>query len=253
MGILDILKNSDMLSQSEEGRLKELVKQANMSNPNMNVANIQYSLPFTGIGSEHGGQDFTARQAGEDSYEVRVNDPFSPFGGNMNLTSNGMLIPTGTGAGYCQHMVDAATMRRIIDGEHLPHLGLHRMSDKEKDELKGLEAELNKWKRLEKLRKFKSLPSHIRQAIVDEAILKDLMGDMDEGVDENKFPDYDRVKDLRSKQKPNFLRNAQFRGHNVNIHDHQHMFKYGFILEKFTTDELMEAHAEASLEDEIAD
>ena len=205
------------------------------SHADQNSANITYSLPFYGVGSTHQGQDYKAMQVSEDCYRVIP-------------TAMGIMNPFGSSEpdGY---IVDAATMKQILDGHHMPQYNLYRITDEERKELSDLEKELKNWRIQEQLKDFKNLPAHLRQEIVDEAILKNLMGSFEEEIDENNFISIKRIKDLRAKQYPDmfFGRAMPDTGHG------NYNFKYWPILNKFTTEQLQQAHADASLEDELAE
>lgn len=207
--------------------------------------NIKFNLPFRGPGDVYSGYDFDAIQRGYDDYEVKVH-------GRNSINYGAAAIGGGVGAysaSYNPHngnsfRVDAKTMKYIIDGVSLPHLGLSRTSNEEIEELESLESELLKWKKQEQLNKFKLLPTHIRQEIVDEAIVNNLVNSQ---PSDDEFEDITRLRELRGKINPQVLRYS---------HDNQSTLnslklKYEAFINKFTTNELMEAHIEASLEDEI--
>ena len=184
------------------------------------AANITYSLPFTGIGSAYYGADYSASQIADNLYEVVT------CGHNQ------------------RHVVDAATMSNIITGATLPHLNLFRLSQEEAAELRELEKELEKHEKQNKLNKFKALPVHIRQSIVDESILKDFS---DEYFNNNEkdFMHADRLKDLSTLQANMY--------YPISSPNFDFNFKFLPLLSDFTTEELLEAHAEVSLEEQIAD
>lgn len=129
-----------------------------------------------------------------------------------------------------------------------PHL-----SQQEEIELDNLESKLAIYTKNKKLERFKQLPSNIRQEIVDEAIIKDLRFKFTETEAIDDFLDLERLNALRIRDySRTYMRGRGIKINPISDHTMQHL-KYPFITNIFTVEELMEAHAEASLEDEIAD
>ena len=251
MGFFDDFFGQKAIAEKREKRKLEVLLEDKVRNNHMNDYNQRYSLPFNGPGTCYEGHDFHARQVERNRYEVmsKRHTYGGLFGGAApihSLTANNPF--TGNA-----HLVDAGTMRRIIDGEHFPQYDLYRMSKEEVEELKELEKELRVWKKQEELNKYKLLPSHIRQEIVDEALLVDLMGNA-EPLNQ-KFEYWERMQELRHRENEASSYSNHVHAGNYNGPSPSGGFtlKYGPILNKFKTDELLEAHAEASLEEEIAD
>lgn len=250
MGLLDLFSDSEKKDLDDlQVQIHEAVKIAASKREAMEANNRLHNFPFS-PGELYKGSDFNVQQVDVDVYQLFVEDPYSMLYGVV-AASPSFGSPQPTGYHTRTHMVDATTLRRIIDGDSFPEYGLYRMTDKEKEELKGIEAEMDKWKIMQKINKFKALPTHIRQDIVDEAILRDLSFDIDKEEDISKFPDYKRFRELKEKRRPEIQFDSMHRVRHGG--SDSFIFKYGPVLAKFSTEELMEAHAEASLEDEIAD
>jgi hypothetical protein len=126
------------------------------------------------------------------------------------------------------------------------------ISTEDLKELEGLETEVKQFVKQKKLSKFRALPRHLRQEIVDDGYVRDLIKDMSEASEQD-FPDAQRLAELRNKR-----HSWNSAHHTVNIGS---MFSYelpgGFssrysqILNQFTTEELAKAHADACLEEDL--
>ena len=184
-------------------------------------ANISYGLPFLGINSTWVGADYSAKQVADDCYEVTVN-PYSP--------------PV---------WVDAQTMKKIVEGFSVPHIGLFRQTAEEEERLRELEDELKAWKKQKRLDMFKALPPDVRQSIVSESFIRDLQ-DNYAYQDEADFPDIDELNSLKSSIFDTGMKYS-------NMNSFTYDFKFWPILNDFSTQELLQAHADISLEEEIAE
>ena len=129
-----------------------------------------------------------------------------------------------------------------------------RMTDEQKERLAELKKELNIWRKQQKLNKFKGLPEHLRQEIVDEAIVNDMILKIQD-VQDSDFPGYQELANLTSIKMPNNLFgpidinfSASFAGYSASTIT---ATKYYAIISLFTKDELMNAHMEASIEEQI--
>lgn len=121
------------------------------------------------------------------------------------------------------------------------------MSQEEYDELQELKAELKKWKQQQKLLLFQQMPAHIRQQIVDEALVSDTLKKMN-NVPEAEFPEFTRLQQLRKMD----LRSINFRYHDDMLGLQQAPdFKWASLFNQFTVEELIEAHTNATIEEEI--
>lgn len=146
-----------------------------------------------------------------------------------------------------QGILSQSDVRRISSG----------LTSKETDELNQLESEIKHWKHRKQLDKFRKLPANIRQEIVDEALLKDLLTDYEHNtIDETQFDNYERLAELRNKDNYNPWGNAKMGGHYHHGYSEEryqvHHWKYSAIHSQFKTDELLEAHSEATLEEELS-
>lgn len=127
------------------------------------------------------------------------------------------------------------------------------LTDEESNELNQLESELRNWKHNKQLDKFKQLPAKLRQEIVDEALLKDLVSDYNhDRINVSEFDSYKRMLELRSK------RHNPWADVNINhsyndFNQNYYHWKYDSIFKQFTTEELVAAHTEVTLEEELSD
>lgn len=216
MGILDWLSNK-----------KKAKRELTLTN-----TNIAFNLPFTKIGDVFSDSDYFAKQITSDTYEIKIyNNLFS------HNHEDKVII------------VKAVEMKMIYDGMHMPHYGLYRPTKEELKELKELEEEMVRWRKSKKLNCFKQLPSHLRQEIVDEAMLKSLMQSNEADPLYQEFEGWNRLTELRNKKGENHLRSNVI---HREIDRNKLQYKYLPIILRFSLDELMEAHASASLEDEIS-
>jgi len=199
--------------------------------------NVNLNLPFEKVGDKFKDPDITITCVDYNKYQLF----------NLNL------MAADPHAGNHRIMtISGREVKMILDGAHMPHLGLYRPKKEEIIELEELELDLERWKRSEKLKIFQKLPAHIRQDVVDEIIIRDLLNDIENvNTKPENFSDYSRVKELRSKIQS---ANSYITPYRVTHDSHYpYMSKYSFLINTFTASELMEAHASASLEDEIVD
>lgn len=143
-------------------------------------------------------------------------------------------------------VIDAYTTKQVIDGKSLPQYNLFRISKEEEKELNNIEKEYELWVKQYKLNYFKSLSSHIRQSIVDEAIIRKMSIQIGK-LEEEDFPNVKRMRELRTKQDPRYMPGMVSQSRRQG----EYSYKYLPIISYFTLDELLNAHAEATLENEI--
>lgn len=126
------------------------------------------------------------------------------------------------------------------------------MSSEETKRLNDLENELKAHISFEQIKKFKALPRHIRQEIVDDAYIRDLMVEMRDSAHENSFERKSELDTLRLKER-NKWNGMYHTGSMVNgwSYPEGSNTKYSAILGKFTTEQLAKAHAEVCLEEDI--
>jgi len=126
------------------------------------------------------------------------------------------------------------------------------MSSEEAKRLNDLENELKVHITFEQIKKFKGLPRHIRQEIVDDAYIRDLMVEMRDSAHENSFERKSELDTLRLKERNRW--NGMYHTGSIvsgwSIHEGSNT-KYSAILGKFTTEQLAKAHAEVCLEEDI--
>lgn len=207
------------------------VSKSDMNMQHLAITNSrQYDLPTHGIGHSVQLVNFTITQIDVDLYRIE---------------------PRQGGPSPSAYTTDGYTTSMIINGMIPIGYDLRQhasISHKEQEELDTLKRSLSKWKHQEKLKRFQELPSHIRQEIVDEALLRDCVRDIHDeaSIDEKQFPDYDRLIELK-------LKNQEKNDRCVDSNRFTGSSKYQAIISVFKTEELVEAHAQASLEDEIAE
>lgn len=158
---------------------------------------------------------------------------------------------------------DDATWQQVVSGA----ISMETITAEEKQELEDLEKEKQSWFKQQRLKGFQRLPAHIRQEIVDEAYIKDFINEMSE-IDENQFEGQSRINELKSKEQIQMLLSTF--GHQLNVSGNQWysphtfagtsdqpidqmVFKYGKIINEFTTQELAEAHSAATIEENLED
>lgn len=187
--------------------------------------NARFNLPFKHINDKKVGQDFVIKWISYNTYEVII-DPHHSYSSHV-IT------------------VDAQVARDIIDMKHMPQIGLYRISKEEEQELKQLREEETQWRKNKKLELFRKLPSHLRQEIVDEAILKSIVTN-DHLADD--FHGFKRIRELEEKE--GSYKYAT-RLTSIAVDQWQFDYKYAIIINTFTLEELSDAHSEASLEDAL--
>lgn len=120
-------------------------------------------------------------------------------------------------------------------------------------ELSNLQRERDNFVKHKRLSKFKLMPATIRQSIVDEGYLDDLIKDFDNANDSD-FPDAARLSELKRKQDAangGYMSATSLSAIYSNDHIEITTRKYWAIRKHFTTEELAKAHAEACLEENI--
>lgn len=140
--------------------------------------------------------------------------------------------------------VDRIVAESILHGNRHPEYGLHRLSESEKLKYVELEKELKDWKYKERLKQFSDLSPHLRQDIIDEAIVYNLSSSLDESLDEKAFP---KIKDLED---------LGYTANNNKDACHRDVdtsnFKYYYIFKAFKLNDLQNAHFNATLEEELS-
>lgn len=142
----------------------------------------------------------------------------------------------------------------MIAGGGLSSAGIHMtpppMTTEETNELEMLEQDLTNWKKQQKLVFFKELPVHIRQDIADEAYLKEVAIKFDT-IQDASFDNISRMNVLKSKKDNRGPPTTHFTIANIGHWDTSDGFKYKSFLDLFTKNEILTAHAEATLEEEL--
>lgn len=188
--------------------------------------------------------------------------------GTLGVTDNndGTYTVHSVTNGTVQNNVDKATLQAILNGSIT--FG-EQLTDAERKELNNLKEEKEKWIRQQRLKGFQKLPAHLRQEIVDEAYLKDCINNMN-NIDETEFDSNDRISELEQKESNASLATwmGQAHAHTINLQGasnwyilhtdgtsyqpiDQMIFKYRKIINEFSTEELAEAHAAATLEESL--
>lgn len=142
---------------------------------------------------------------------------------------------------------------------------IYHMTQQDTDRLRELRESRDKWIKRQKLKNFQKLPAHLRQAVVDEAYIKEYCESM-QSIDTANFDDEQELHDLEAKEA---LSNPFFAGSSLQqwpppsstsgvfLHDldktySNNNYKYADIISEFTADELADAHAQATLEEQIS-
>lgn len=131
------------------------------------------------------------------------------------------------------------------------------LTKEQHERLAELKKELEVWKRHQKLNKFKELPAHIRQEIVDEAIINDMVSNIN-NIKESDFPNQQELLQLINCKSSNNIFatvDGTSLGLSYNYHlgsSHSNISRYTSIIQCFTKDELIKAHLDASIDDEIS-
>lgn len=125
-----------------------------------------------------------------------------------------------------------------------------RLTVEEEERLLDLESQLRAHIKFEQLNIFKRLPRHLRQDVVDEAYLNDLVNDMDEGKHKSSFQFKDELESLRCRRYNSSLYSSAYTTGLSGIV--AQAGKYYYIISKFSTEELARAHAEVCLEEDLA-
>ena len=116
----------------------------------------------------------------------------------------------------------------------------------EAKQLDILKKDRDLWLKQEKLKAFQKLPNHLRQDIVDEACIVECIKDMSD-IDVSKFDKNDEIYKLESK-------NGYYLAiDNATYHTYPHNSKYPVIIGALTRDELVDAHAAITLEENLGD
>lgn len=125
------------------------------------------------------------------------------------------------------------------------------LTPEERERLRDLESQLNQHRKFEKLKKFKALPCHIRQDIVDNSYLKDLLYEITSNKCDETFENLEELNRLRLIKNNNIFISTSY-GVPYDVHLNSYDPKYDTILNLFNTEELAKAHAEACLEENLS-
>jgi hypothetical protein len=125
------------------------------------------------------------------------------------------------------------------------------ITPEESKELEILEQEHRVFIKTNRIKKFQSLPKHIRQEIVDEAYIRDLTQSLASNDDKD-FEHLQKLQSLRSKQSYHNGYAATVISVGGLMHqEYNYSGKYHNIIIHFTTEEIAKAHIEATLEEAI--
>lgn len=225
--------------------------------------NKRWGLPFKKTGDKYKGKDYTAKFIAEDKYEVTVQGTNLFYPGAIGSLSgiNPPPIYMGISAGVAMshsavnntYTIDAKTMAQVYTNMHLPSMGLFRITKEDEKKLAELKKELEQYKKLKKIELFKSLPANIRQSIVDDITIEDFANTLESKANGDDFEGLAEIKRLEAMRPVtmNYTYSASFSTANIHI-DYIHI-KYGKILQHLSKDEIIAAHLEKTLEDEISE
>lgn len=237
--------------------------------------NKHYKLPFKAIGDKYTGSVLDPNIGaiyysiifnGHDMYttECFLNSGYgspawiSPMITGLNVASTS--IPSLYTSMSNRATLNASQVNDIINNGNFSSLGVSgvQITKEEESELRELEEECKSYVKNKKLQEFKKLPKNLRQRIVDILVLKTFSHDIN-SVDENSFEKVDRIKELRRK-----IPNSQYYNNNAYYGSQGAIYSTtaNFSLEEstimnivnaFERDDLLKAHAEVSLEEELGD
>jgi hypothetical protein len=222
--------------------------------------NKRWRLPFKKIGDKYKGKDYSAKFIAEDKYEVTVQNTnlFYPGAigslGGLTATPIYMGISAGAATSHSSinntHTIDAKTMAQVYTSMNLPYIGLFRITKEDEAKLAELKKELEQHKKLKKIELFKSLPANIRQSIVDDMTIEDFSNTLESKANGDDFEGLAEIKRLEAMRPMTYQYGISFSAATMYI-DHMHV-KYGKILQHLSKDEIIAAHLEKTLEDEIS-
>lgn len=119
----------------------------------------------------------------------------------------------------------------------------------EAEELRQLEIELSLAKRNQRITIFKSLPTYIRQNVVDQLILDNALSQM-RTCDGEGFESNTRLAHLKSRAAPSFGYNGISAGYSTTPFGY-HQSNTSAIIEFLTKEEVINAHLEQTLEENL--
>jgi hypothetical protein len=225
--------------------------------------NKRWGLPFKKTGDKHKGKDYSAKYIAEDKYELTVQGANLFYPGVIGSLSGGLVPPIymGISAGVAinhsamhnTYTIDAKTMAQVYTNMHLPHMGLFRITKEDEAKLAELKKELEQHKKLKKIELFKSLPANIRQSIVDDMTIEDFANTLESKANGDDFDGLAEIKRLEA-MRPltmTYQYGSSFSTATMHI-DYMHV-KYGKILQHLSKEEIIAAHLEKTLEDEISE
>ena len=161
--------------------------------------------------------------------------------------ASNVVIPPGA----ITHIYTPTTSSTLTWGSSATSVTLpHPLNSEEEKELENLQKDMNAWKKAKKIASFKTLHQELRQEIVDEACYIEFIKNM-ENVNELEFQDYQKIQALKVRQSPYFIGGISSGCVQGGAHYIGNTWKFQQIHQTFTKDELMMAHSEASLEEEL--
>ena len=164
--------------------------------------------------------------------------------GNGNITCT-----DGVGNDYTLQVSDSSvfpTPNGVSSG-HITFTIPPGLTTEEEQELEELKKEKETWTRQQQLIEYGKLHHDLREEILNEALTKEAYERM-ESVDKTKFDGNDRIKELEAK-KPIGVSISS--GIHFDLFSPSRTWRFGPILDKFTADELKEAHGQATLEEQL--
>ena len=176
-------------------------------------------------------------------------------GWNLTITdrTDGTYHVTNTDNGNTYTNIDTSTLGNMMTGGYFPA----KMTVEERKKLDQLRQDKSRWIHEQKLKKFKLLPPHIRQAIVDESYVKDFIDEMNNTSFH--FPEQNQINELETREFAyqkfsgsyqnyvSFTSATNFAFNEMPYPD----FRYTSILNEFNTEELANAHTEATIEENL--
>jgi hypothetical protein len=157
------------------------------------------------------------------------------------------IINSGSGWGAA-----SSSISTVFGPGGLQAISFPTLTPEEKKELETLEQEHKIFIKQNRIKKFQNLPKHLRQEIVDECYIRDLVEALASNDDKD-FQDMAKLQSLRNKNN-----HSSGFGGLISVTSGYSMSyggssvgKFGMITQHFTTEELAQAHAQACLEEAI--
>jgi hypothetical protein len=162
-------------------------------------------------------------------------------------------VPAPNSIAVTRTVDDIKVLYDFIDtGEDRGYPRIFHMTSQESNDYYQIREELEKFRNQKLLILYKELPASYRQAILDEAKAAEVFRQMDR-VPLEEFEDYRKLMGLEAIDQagasPGYIHSRHLVTFGTNFS--QRGFEYAELIRRFSIDDLENAHAEATLEEEI--